>query len=245
MYISLGPTTAYKSEWNKDKTSANNPINTKELLMSKLSFLKAPVSLIAGLVLSVSASANLIQNGSFENGDYSQQNYSWVTVGNGQSNITGWDIGGVAVDWHNSSEFSPIQDGLRAVDLNLNGGSGQTGTLSQTFATNAGTSYILDFYFAGPNTNFPNARQVQVDIAGSTTIFDQIASPNLDLVWGMHSLSFTAIDASTTLTFSSVDSAGYWGAVIDDVSVKVPEPASLALLTLGLAGLGFSRRKAR
>jgi len=194
--------------------------------MSKLSFLKAPVSLIAGLVLSVSASANLIQNGSFENGDYSQQNYSWVTVDNGQSNITGWDIGGVAVDWHNSAEFSPIQDGLRAVDLNLNGGSGQTGTLSQTFATDAGTSYILDFYFAGPNTNFPNARQVQVDIAGSTAIFDQIASPNRDLVWGMHSLSFTAIDASTTLTFSSVDSAGYWGAVIDDVSVKVPEPAS-------------------
>jgi choice-of-anchor C domain-containing protein len=170
---------------------------------------------------------NLITNGSFEDGNYSGQNYSWLQVNNGQSNITGWSVGGAAVDWHNSAEFSPIQDGERAVDLNLSGGGlSNTGTISQTFSTEVNATYSLDFYFSGPHTGFPDPRQVRVKVAGDDLVFSQVASSNNILAWGLHTYTFKAIDTSTTLTFSAVNGSGYWGALIDDVSVNKVNPPS-------------------
>jgi hypothetical protein len=46
------------------------------------------------------------------------------------------------------------------------------------------------------------------------------------------------------LRFAETDNAGYFNMGIDNVSISaVPEPGTLALLGLGLAALGFSRRK--
>jgi choice-of-anchor C domain-containing protein len=195
------------------------------------------------------AQANLIVNGSFEDPGapfWSPTGAGWMAVAPGSTAIDGWTVGGAGIDWHNGVEFIPIQDGLYAVDLNKSGGGlGDTGTISQTFATVAGQTYHLSFYFAGPNLGFPDPRQVNVNIAGGNTVFSQPASPNTALVWGLHAMDFVATGATSTLTFSSVNGAGFWGAVIDNVSVEavaVPAPASLALLALGLLGLAFRRR---
>lgn len=197
------------------------------------------VTLLSTLLLA-SAHAGLIVNGSFENGNYSGHP-SFMRLSPGSTDLTGWSIGDSGVDWHTGFEFTP-KDGDFVIDLNLDGG-GRVGTISQSFATVAGQEYVLSFHLAGPNTGFPDPRQVQVDIAGVTQIFSQAASVTPDVVWGSKRLPFTATDTTTTLKFSSVNSSGFWGPLLDQVDVEaVPSSPVLLLLGSGLLGMSMFRR---
>lgn len=191
---------------------------------------------------------NLLVNGSFEDttGHNWQGNGSWMRVYSGGTAITGWTVGGgCGVDWHNSTELKPIENGTYAVDLNCDGtGISNTGTLSQTFATTAGQKYELTFYLAGPEPcttcGFPDPRLVNVNINGTDYVLSQPASSNLAIQWGLKTVDFTASSSSSMLTFSSLNGTGYWGPVLDNASVEavgstVPEPASFLLLGSGMA----------
>jgi len=169
-----------------------------------------------------SAHANLIVNGSFESGSFSScSNGAFCRLFNGATNLTGWTIGRVAVDWHNSVQLMP-HTGDKLVDLNMDGQSGETGTISQSFATTPGSQYLLEFFLSGPehslNSGFPNPRKVVVDIAGFHTMFSTADSLDTNMQWGDDQLFFTAKGATTTLTFSSPNDTGFWGPVLDDVS---------------------------
>jgi hypothetical protein len=91
---------------------------------------------------------------------------------------------------------------------------------------------------------------LNVNIAGNDYGFSQTqSSSNYNLLWGQKSFSFIANNTTSTLTFSSLDGSGYWGPLLDDISVEckeapVPEPTSAILGIISIAGaLGLRRNK--
>jgi choice-of-anchor C domain-containing protein len=197
------------------------------------------------LFSSTANAANLIVNPSFELGNW-QGNWSWDRVSAGETDITGWTVGGVAVDWHNSAEMTNPHSGLYVVDFNLQGGGSETGTLSQTVNTTANTEYLLSFYLTNPYGYSADTSILNVSIGGNNYSFSKAYSYHGALDWGLNTVSFVASSDLTTITFSSLNSDGYWGPVIDDVSLEsipTPEPSSLLLGFMGLTSiLGFKLR---
>jgi len=191
---------------------------------------------------------NIVQNGSFEDGDKTGMNYSWKSVGIGNTGPDYWTPEANGFDWHNTSEFKPCYDGNYMVDLTYGL---SYGGISQVLQTVVGTTYKLSFALGGPNTGFQDPRVVTVKIGSLTQQFSQKASSNLGILWGVQSCTFVAESTSTKLTFLGNDLNQYWGPVIDDVSVVevgsngVPiVPGPLAAIPF-LAGLLALRRRSR
>ncbi len=202
---------------------------------------------------------NLIVNGSFEMGNYTSPGFVRVFVGDHR--ITGWDVGGLGVDWHVATpnpalnpnltgpHFGPAADGSLVIDLNLDGGNSGTGTIQQTFLTVPGHTYHVSFRMAASNF-FLNPRPVLVQVANGAEVanfpFQTFASPQYGMVWTTFTFAFVAGSGSneTTLRFASPNGSGFWGPLLDDVQVypaDATKPAVILCLPLtGNAGLnGF------
>jgi choice-of-anchor C domain-containing protein len=178
-----------------------------------------------------SARANLLQNGSFET--YAKAPSTWSTpnivdfyLDIGNTDITGWTVIKGEIDYLAYSAYTwQAADGERCLDLCGNPGSGG---LSQSFPTETGMTYEVQFHMsANPMTGYSGDDQqnktLRVQAAGQFADFsyDRAVEQNSfeDMKWKLCTFTFIADSNSTTLEIFSTMDIIKIGPVIDNVSV--------------------------
>jgi len=167
------------------------------------------------------ARANLVLNGSFQTGDFTDWTLSGDTVGD---YVTRGQING-----------TPQQ---AALTTNIN----DTGSLSQTIATTPGAQYSFGFILAGDGAT-PNS--FSASFGGSTVLSLTNVGPTVP-TGTSYSFTVTAASASSSVSFTDDDPPGFLylsGVSVTPLAVTVPEPASAALFSVGILGAMAVRRR--
>ncbi len=134
----------------------------------------------------------------------------------------------------------------------LDGDPGAQGGISQQITgLITGATYLLTFdWGAGQVQSRSGAttEQLQVSLGGETHSTPVVADPSQSFTgWFTSSMTFTATSSSELLSFLSIGTPGGLPpiATLDAVALNqvVPEPASLAVFSIGLIGLAMGRRR--
>lgn len=179
------------------------------------------------------AAANLVANGSFEQGLA------------GLGSFAGWQVnlGDPTTFVDSSGQTGPhpgqASDGLWSAYFGTTQAAGGS-SISQLLPTVAGQSYLLSFDIANDNAGGAAANGFTMSIGGMTVD----AASGLGVQDYAHKqFAFTAATSSTLLSFAAYNDNGYLQ--LDNVVVNVsavPEPATALLALAGLAAIIGRRR---
>ncbi len=195
----------------------------------------AQAALLAATLACPAAFANLITNGGFEapvvNG---ASGYNVRTIADAGWGWTTGSRGAVQFDaTYAPGQLQTVGAGSQSVQLELVGD-----YIEQSIATTIGTTYNLSFLLASYAP--PGVSALKVSVGG---VGDSLFSGNSS--WISQAFNFTATLASTSIRFTNNNlTAGFTYPHLDSIALaSVPAPATLALVGLGLAALGWTRRQ--
>lgn len=202
------------------------------MMKSKIQWSLVALAMICGATHA--SAANLVVNGSFEQGTLSIGSFEgWQTVINDANTFV--DSSG-----QTGLLYGQASDGLWSAYFGstlADGGS----SISQTLATTAGQNYLLTFDLANDNGGVAPANSFVASVAGNPALsFTNLADQN----YVHEQYSFVASSSATVLAFSGYNDASYLE--LDNVVVSaVPEPATSGLMLAGaLAAAVVLRRLA-
>ena len=147
------------------------------------------------------AAAQVVTNGDFETGDFT----GWTLSGDTNSMIIDFSKATNSIPGYSTSGIIPYSGSYEAALATS--GSGQPGFLSQTFATTAGTDYLLTFWLNNRTGTSNGTNEFLVSWNG-TNIFNHA---NLDTTadWTNFQFVVTATETNTVLKFGFYDDLGF------------------------------------
>ena len=203
---------------------------------------------MAGALLAggVQASTNLLTNGSFETpptAGYNNGCGGGCVYSTGEA-IPGWSItGGQTGQWIPDTYpggFNYIPDGVTV-------GYSNGGTIDQVVSATAvaGTTYDLSAFVGSRLDGFYAAPTVQLLINGNVVATATGATPTSG-AWSDWTTSYTATAGQAGQSIEVLLTAPGAQSDFDDVSLTaVPEPATWAMMILGMGAMGAALRRRR
>jgi hypothetical protein len=213
----------------------------------------------AAALCSTGAAANLLINGSFENGNFtsnrgSDQSQLLATPDPSATDITGWTVDGPDdLSWLQAGNPFGItpEDGDRSVDLTGYDDSSPYTGVSQLVNLGVG-DYSLTFYLGTDQSNGAYKGPVSVEATAGGLVEDFTFTPAVGVTgnaWQQETLPFSVSSAGdVTIKLQGLSAIQYLGldnVDLESVSAAAPEPMTALPLALGLGLIGYLLRQRR